>query len=63
MLSVELGSRSVGYLRRFWPRFRERRPQRRRWRRSLMTAADLAAVSRLVRVEAEELHRSGPNRV
>ena len=55
-VSVELGSRSVGYLRRFWPRFRRSGALTPALAAQLMTAADLAAVSRLVRVEAEETH-------
>ncbi len=55
--SAELGSRAVGYLRRFWPRFRRSGAIPPALAAQLMAAADLPAVARLVREQADEPER------
>jgi hypothetical protein len=51
-VSAELGPRAVGYLRRFWPKFRRSGTLAPALATQLMAAADLAAIGRLVRAEA-----------
>lgn len=51
-VSAELGPRAVGYLRRFWPKFRRSGTLAPALAAQLMAAADLAAIGRLVRAEA-----------
>ena len=49
--AADLGPRAVGYLRRFWPRFRRSGALTPELAARLMAAADIATVSALVRAE------------
>jgi tRNA-dihydrouridine synthase B len=63
-VSAELGPRAVGYLRRFWPRFRRSGALTPALAAQLMTAADLAEVARLVpsRAAGTAAGETGPGR-